>query len=246
MPARARRRRRRQRRAAAITGKALAVAAGRPIYVCAASDAAVAGATLTGAQDIFGGLECGSWTYSGKPSAVLGPADLPALRVAAGVAVRLEDLALTAPTAIAQGASSIALLSEGDVSLARVRLAAGDGAQGHDGEDGGDLVPTPLTMDGLIGSTAATPPTESESGSNECDGAPLVGGAGGEGGNNARATRRRQRGEGRPGARRSGGAGGRGQVYMDASWQCITGRAWRFPASTARAASRRARSGSAR
>jgi hypothetical protein len=211
-------------------GKALEVAAGRPIYVCAASDAAVAGATLSGAQDIFGGLECGSWTYSGTPSAVLGPADLPALRVAVGVAVRLEDLQLTAPTAIAQGASSIALLSEGDVTLARVRLAAGDGAQGQDGEDGGDLVPTPLSMDGLIGSSADTPPSESEAGSNECDGAPLAGGAGGEGGDNDKSNK--DGGSGVKGDLEigdSGGAAGDGQVYMDASWQCITGEGMAFP-----------------
>ena len=91
---RQRRRRRRKGRpkdAGALPDKALEVAAGQPIYVCAASDAAVAGATLAGAQEIYGGLACGTWTYSAEHSAVLGPADLPALHVSTDVTVRLED-----------------------------------------------------------------------------------------------------------------------------------------------------------
>jgi hypothetical protein len=211
--------------------KALEIAAGRPVYVCAASDGAVAGATLDGAQDIFGGLECDGWTYTGEQSAVLGPADLPALRVAAGVAVRLEDIALTAPTAIGQGASSIALLSEGDVKLARVRLAAGDGAQGIDGEDGGEPAPAPSSMDGLTGSLAGTAPVETVSGSNECEGALLIGGVGGEGGDTGKSNK--SGGDGVKGdldVGPGGGEAGNGQPYSDnGAWDCIAGEGSAYP-----------------
>lgn len=94
--------------------------------------------SITASVSIFGGLSCtaGTWSYVGSHASVTGPANQPALTIAAGSsAVDIEDMAFTAPNASGtdasgNGNSSIAALvnASTNVTFKRCALSAGNGA----------------------------------------------------------------------------------------------------------------------
>ncbi len=97
---------------------------------------------VTAAVSLFGGLSCAAgssgraWTYVGGSAQVTSPSAGFALSVT-GVSsggVTIEDLSFTSPSATAPGGSSIAAwIASSSVSLQRVTLSAGNGANGRDG-----------------------------------------------------------------------------------------------------------------
>lgn len=164
---------------------AIQAGGGKPIFVCAAATAARVTGTLASSRDIFGGVDCGTWTYTGTQSPVEGEANTPALRIeGADVTSRLEDLAVNAADATEAGAHSVAVQLVGaKADLARVTLRAGKGLAGADGADGGAQVRPNPDMDGAEGSVAGTnPPTQAAGGTNTCGAFTLLGGGGGKGG----------------------------------------------------------------
>jgi hypothetical protein len=203
-------------------GAALVKAEGKPIYVCAAAAPVEAGVVIGADQDVFGGLACDTWTYSGEASAVAGSANVPAIQVEGAVAVRFEDLAVTAATATEAGAHSIALLSLGaDVTLARVALRAGDGADGAAGMDGGAQEQVVAAMNGATGKAAgaASTPENVAGGANTCAAQPLTGGVGGRGGDKDMPVK--DGGNGTSGDSAAGGIAGSGQG--DGTFDCTPG-----------------------
>lgn len=97
------------------------------IYVCEGSYPEPFAAGVS----VFGGFECNAWTYTGR-KAIVGP-----LRVERSRDVRLADLRVEAPSAGAPGASSIAArLNASTVTMLRMELVAGSGANGADGPNG--------------------------------------------------------------------------------------------------------------
>jgi len=91
---------------------------------------------------LFGGLSCAAgssgpvWTYVGGSAQVTSPSPGYALSVT-GVSsggVTIEDLSFTSPSATAPGGSSVAAwIASSTVSLKRVTLSAGTGANGANG-----------------------------------------------------------------------------------------------------------------
>ncbi|MGO9834122.1 MAG: DUF1565 domain-containing protein, partial [Polyangiaceae bacterium] len=101
---------------------------------------------ITAAVSLFGRLSCAAgssgpvWTYDvGGSAQVTSPSAGVALSVT-GVSsgsVTIEDLSFTSPSATAPGGSSIAAwIASSSVSLQRVTLSAGSGANGAPGADG--------------------------------------------------------------------------------------------------------------
>lgn len=205
----------------ASLSKAVESAGGKAIYVCAAAKAAVGGVVIEASQDVFGGLDCGTWSYSGTQSAVEGVANVPAVTVSGAVDVRLEDLAITAVDASEPGAHSIGVLSlGGDVVLARVTLRAGKGATGAAGTDGGEPEETVTAMDGKNGLAAGGVPMKAQGGENSCIAQVLAGGLGGLGGDKDAGVI--SGGGGTAGDAGGGAAPGAGQPEVGA-WSCSAG-----------------------
>jgi hypothetical protein len=97
--------------------------------------------TITMPVSLFGGLSCtgGIWRWDGGITQVLSPSPNYALSVTGlnNAAIDVQDLAFTAPDATLPGASSVAaLIAASTVTLTRVVLVAGRGANGADGEAG--------------------------------------------------------------------------------------------------------------
>jgi hypothetical protein len=108
-------------------------AKGKPVYACAEEFAG--SVTLASGSAIYGGLDCTKgWAYVGatKKSALTGDADRPALTIAKeSKRAELADFSIKAPTAMAAGGSSIAVLvDQVTARLDRCDLVAGDGAPG--------------------------------------------------------------------------------------------------------------------
>ncbi len=96
---------------------------------------------LTAPVSLYGGLSCtgGVWRWDGGATQVLSPTPDYALSIAGldTAAVAVEDIAFIAPDATSPGGSSVAaIVSASSVTLTRVVLAAGRGANGADGGSG--------------------------------------------------------------------------------------------------------------
>jgi hypothetical protein len=113
------------------------------IYVCAATYSEQV--TLTAPVSIYGGLSCAAgpagpvWAYAGASAQFASPSPAYALSVRAVTSgtVTMEDLSFTSPDAATPGGSSIgAFIVSSSVSLARVTISAGAGADGAAGTDG--------------------------------------------------------------------------------------------------------------
>lgn len=95
------------------------------------------GATFDG-LGLFGGFDCGSWSYSTTTqSKLVGASTALSIESVVG-SVRVEDFDISATNAAAAGESSFAALvsSSNGVIFRRVKLTAGDGAKGETGTNG--------------------------------------------------------------------------------------------------------------
>lgn len=89
---------------------------------------------------LFGGFECSGWTYSTTRRAKLAAPSSPVLtiaKLAAGIAI--EDFEIVAPDASNPGESSIGVVASesAGVVLRRVKVTAGKGKDGTNGQNGG-------------------------------------------------------------------------------------------------------------
>lgn len=199
-------------------GAARQKAAGKPIYVCAATAAAAVSLKTQEALTIFGGLSCDDWTYSATSSLLQGVANQPAITLDGSgdpsnpVVGRLEDLTVTAADATSPGASSIAVFATtAKLQLSRCTLRSGAGAAGQAPAPPPPKADVTIAMAGGKGSTVATPPTVAAGGTNVCGAVTSVGGDGGLGGDGGVADAPGgdgDNGEGVPGA--AGGTGASG------------------------------------
>ena len=135
-------------------GIALAARSGRSrVFVCQGrygESISLGGAA--GDISLYGGLDCiQGWIWNGGPVQVTAQGRLSALRIDATLApVTIEDVSFTAPDAVGQdgsgaGLSSIAAwLSDATVTLRRVALIAGRGADGATGADGSSTPDYPV------------------------------------------------------------------------------------------------------
>jgi hypothetical protein len=121
---------------------------GKRVYVCddgtGYPDPLAVGTTGDDAS-LYGGFECSSWSYATTRRARVHPPTGSALVVQGLVAgLILEDFELVSAD-VAPGASSIAAIvdASANVTLRRVRLAAGKGGNGADGADGGMALGVP-------------------------------------------------------------------------------------------------------
>jgi hypothetical protein len=111
--------------------EALAVAAGRPIYLCGETFAEAV--VMEAGSDVFGALDCeNDWAYkAGTKSQINAPANSIAWKVSGAGSSTIADVSVTGATATDPGASSIAMLVDSStVDLVRSELTAGDGATG--------------------------------------------------------------------------------------------------------------------
>lgn len=116
-----------------------AVTPGGVIYVCTAGQPLVEAVAISSSVVLYGGLDCTDWSYTGEPSVLEGPSDLPAMHVTgSSTAVTIADLEITAAAATVVGGSSVAMFVEGATAdLDRVTLTAGVGASGAAGTSPG-------------------------------------------------------------------------------------------------------------
>ena len=129
------------------------------IYVCAGDYSE--NVSVSTKVDIFGGLDCASWAPgAAKPKfTAKAPGDF-ALKITGARDISITDIAFAAQAAGQSAANSIAAFvteASGNVRLARVDLAALEGANGATpaapGADGALMssMPTPGTLDGNMG-----------------------------------------------------------------------------------------------
>jgi hypothetical protein len=131
----------------ATLGEALTQLGGRPrIFVCNGSYAEEL--SITTPVSVYGGLSCTpgpsgrTWAYVGATSTVSSPSPRHVLSVSgvSGSGVTIEDVSFTSASATTAGGSSLAaLVASSTVTLVRVTLTAGSGADGSPGADGSAL-----------------------------------------------------------------------------------------------------------
>lgn len=189
------------------------------IYVCGDSTF-VGSVTMAGGISIYGGIACNGWTFNDtnpRPG-IFGTAGEPALRILGDGESELRSLIITAPNAIQDGDSSIALLvSEVSLTTKKLDLAAGNGADGA--LPPGQVAPLGQAMIGGTGKNFNQPPPDNAlGGTNTCGLVELVGGLGGSGG---LAATNGPGGPGTPGDRGAGAGGGAGQTL--ATFACGAG-----------------------
>jgi hypothetical protein len=204
--------------------RALELAAGAKIVV-ACSGTYDEHVEVSGSARIYGGFDCaGDWTYSAaEPSRVEPMTRGYALRIETTEKVVIEDATFTAQAGMDAGESSIGALvvDSSDVTLRRVTVTAGPGADGGNGD--GTMTRAATGAPGNGGTPACSVNTAPNRGGSAvetmCDGAGSgsVGGKGGDGGNNADSA-----GNGNPGQPMLGqGAAGLGEV--NTGWNCGVG-----------------------
>lgn len=116
-------------------GAALALAKGKPVYVCGESFAE--SVSVSADATLYGGLDCANgWVYdAAKKTQVNASADAVALTISkATTNVQVFDFAITSATAAKDGGSSIAVLvAQAAASFTRCDVVAGDGKAGAPG-----------------------------------------------------------------------------------------------------------------
>ncbi|UQA57223.1 hypothetical protein [Polyangium aurulentum] len=179
--------------------------------------------------EIVGGLDCaGGWVASdGARTVIEGLVDTIALTIDTPGYVSLRGIDVVAPAAVAEGASSIAVLVHGaHVTLEEARLAAGDAAAGVSGVEH-DADPA---LDGLAGEAGRAVCEGSsmnpggEAVTKECGGHASTGGKGGDGGAvNGFSLSNGENGEsGGPASGAESGGGGLGEGQAKAA-SCTSG-----------------------
>jgi hypothetical protein len=132
------------------------------VYACAESF--TESVTLKGTTGLFGGLDCANaWVYAGGTKAKLTAAanTVPLTLSNTAPSVELMDLEVTAADAVAEGGSSIAMVTDAiTASLTRCALIAGNGVKGADGmmlgESPGPSKPTDPLIAGNNGADACS------------------------------------------------------------------------------------------
>ncbi len=111
------------------------------IYVCG-GDTFNGSVELPGGVSLYGALDCDGWKFAegnAKPH-ILGDADIPALAITEAGTTRIDHIDVESPSAVASGASSIAVLVRtATVTLDHCILTSGDGAKGEEGAPYGAL-----------------------------------------------------------------------------------------------------------
>ena len=116
----------------------LAKAAGKRVYVCRGSypEPIAVGASRDGVN-VYGALDCASWTYGAANKVVVAPAQSGYALQIQGLqtGVTFEDIEFDAQSAANGGESSIAVFASGsqNVALHRVTIVAGNGTDGMPG-----------------------------------------------------------------------------------------------------------------
>lgn len=118
--------------------KALAIAAGQPVYLCAEEFSQNGTWEISTNVQLHGGLDCTTdWHYIGNAAKtrVVGDPNVPVARFTPSASGSIvNDLEFSAPDATDAGASSIAVIvSQASIVFARSKLLAGQGADGTDG-----------------------------------------------------------------------------------------------------------------
>lgn len=164
--------------------KAVEMAAGKPIYMCA--EAFTGPFEIQGSALIYGGLDCANdWAYVGltTPTDISAGADEIPLRIASDIAVELQDTRVVAADATVAGGSSIAILVNTGATLSLVRsiAEAGNGAAGTPGpfydKDAADGKKGSDGVDACSAATGLTPDAPASG----CGDPDSAGGAGGVG-----------------------------------------------------------------
>ncbi len=117
---------------------AIAAAGVKPrVYVCAGSYAEDVSITQTNAISIYGGLQCGTWTYdaTGGSQPTVGASNLALHIDGAQKPIVISDVTFQAAMGANPGDSSIAAFvnASTDVTLTRVKLRPASGADGKNG-----------------------------------------------------------------------------------------------------------------
>lgn len=106
------------------------------LYICAGTyDEPVA---LTSALNLYGGLSCGDWSYTGTPSVVAPSSKGFALKITSlSSAITISDMEFDAQDATDPGESSIAVFAyqASAMTLKRVKVKAGKGASAGAADD---------------------------------------------------------------------------------------------------------------
>jgi hypothetical protein len=174
----------------ATLARALALAAGRPIYACAEDFHGAL--VLPPGSAFFGGLDCTAgfrWTGGVEKTRIWGePGQVPLVLERGEGVSRIEDLAVFAADATTSGGSSIAVFADhARATLTRCDFRAGHGAEGAPGESA-PADPERDGRDGLAGAPSCTdkPTLATPGGASvemKCaDGMVTAGGKGGDGG----------------------------------------------------------------
>lgn len=165
--------------------KGIAAAGAKPrVYVCAATYDEDVSLTQANAVAIFGGLQCGSWTYDGSEPIV--GHGTTALRVDGVVKPTvLSDLSFVAAAGSQPGDSSMAafVTSTADLTLRRVKLRPGAGHDGAPGTTGSNWSAVAQDDATIAGKDASGNTGGADHACTLCtDGANSTGGGGGAGG----------------------------------------------------------------
>jgi hypothetical protein len=117
-------------------GAALTTAGVKRVYACAETFTEVV--KLSVGVELYGGLACKGWAYTGTPSKLTaGPDQIPLTVTSGADGTQLVDIAVEAVSAMLEGGSSIAVVvDQADVGFTRCSLMAGDGVKGKDGDPG--------------------------------------------------------------------------------------------------------------
>ncbi len=115
---------------------------GKRVYACADpgvsyAENLVVNAAL-GTVAVYGGLDCGDWTYSTTRRVRVAPAEGVALTMDGGENVEFSDVEFVSPDAPVPGASSFAVRVHNSlaVTLRRCSISAGAGGAGEEGQPG--------------------------------------------------------------------------------------------------------------
>jgi hypothetical protein len=128
------------------------------VYVCAGTYAEDVSITQTNAISVFGGLQCGTWSYDGNQP-IVGASNLSLHVDGAQKPIVFSDITFQSAMGPNPGDSSIAALVDAstDVTLRRVKLRPAAGADGKSGTTGANwtqVAPSDPTIAGKAASGA--------------------------------------------------------------------------------------------
>ena len=201
-----------------ITQAAASLGDATRIYVCG-SDTFPGSVTVAGGVSILGGLSCDAWVYTSAQAhpKILGDEDVPALVISGAGNSRLKSLDVEAPDAVADGASSVAVvILQATVDADEMNIVANDGRDGA--MPPAQEMQLPRAQKGADGAAEGSAPANAMGGMNTCGVVQLVGGLGGEGGDHTAGVK-----NGGDGGDGDNGAGGQGHSGQTSAEFCVNG-----------------------